>query len=118
MKLEYTYMDSIEFGMTAEQAKQCSHSGDCEADLQEVMKDPAIYSQLNTFSPKAIAKALEGYGAWDEVELADHEQNLIRFVWIAAGNIAEELDSDPEEHSHWDDPNDPHYDCMKDGEPS
>lgn len=90
-KILYTCMGdtSIEFGMTMDQAKSCSHSGDNEDAVRALLAAPAIYSQLNTLDPKQIARALKGYGAWDEAELADHDMNLVRFLWIAAGNIAD-----------------------------
>jgi hypothetical protein len=32
---------------------------------------------------------LKQYGARDEAELADHEQNLQRLLWLAAGSVTE-----------------------------
>ncbi len=41
-------------------------------------------------TPEQIRKELDEYGAWDDEELADDEQNRRRIVWQAAHNIAEE----------------------------
>lgn len=32
---------------------------------------------------------LRGYGAWDEEELASHEDNLMRLLWLTAGAWAD-----------------------------
>jgi hypothetical protein len=44
---------------------------------------------LERIDPVALRKELAEYGAWDEQELADHEQNIQRILWIAAGDIVE-----------------------------
>lgn len=75
--------------MTTQDAKNCSHSGDCEADVKEVMKKTYIKNQLTKLDPEKLAKELKEYGAWNEDELKDHEQNLIRWTWISAGDITE-----------------------------
>ena len=36
------------------------------------------------------AAMLRGYGAWDETELADHDANLDRLVWLTGCALAEE----------------------------
>lgn len=47
--------------------------------------------QLNKIGPQKIADELQEYGAWDEDELKDHAENRLRIVWIAAGDIMDEL---------------------------
>lgn len=54
-----------------------------------------IAVQLAALDPKALASELQEYGAWDETELADHEQNLQRILWLAAGDIIEQ-DAQPD----------------------
>ena len=53
-------------------------------------KRPEIAKQLDEIDPEKLRKELEEYGAWDDVELADHAQNLQRFLWCAAGDIKDE----------------------------
>lgn len=36
------------------------------------------------------AAYLRGYGAWDDAELADHDTNLSRLVWLAGCMLREE----------------------------
>lgn len=89
MAKHYTYMGDhgIEFMLTTEQVKACSHSGDCEDDVRAVVSEPSVRAQLNQLAPTAIAEALKPYGAWDETDLLDAEMNEIRFVWMAASDI-------------------------------
>jgi hypothetical protein len=37
-----------------------------------------------------LSAELKEYGAWDAEELADHEQNLQRILWLASGDITEQ----------------------------
>lgn len=37
----------------------------------------------------SLADYLRGYGAWDENDLADEEENLRRIIWIIGGDLAE-----------------------------
>lgn len=79
----------IDLEMTKEQAESASHSGQCDDDVMALSKEPGIASQLEKIDPAELAGELKEYGAWDETELADHDQNLQRLVWIAAGDIAD-----------------------------
>lgn len=49
-----------------------------------------VRSQFNvTGDPESCRKFLAGYGAWDDVELSDHESNLNRLVWLAGCDLRE-----------------------------
>ena len=37
-----------------------------------------------------IREHLKGYGAWEPAELADHQQNLHRLLWIWANDCSED----------------------------
>jgi hypothetical protein len=76
--------------MTMEQAESASHSGDCDEDTQELSKVPAIAEQLAKIDPALLSAELKEYGAWDDEERADHDQNLQRILWLAAGDITEQ----------------------------
>jgi len=80
----------IELQMTMEQAESASHSGDCDEDVQELSKVPAIAEQLAKIDPALLAAELKEYGAWDDEERTDHDQNLQRILWLAAGDITEQ----------------------------
>ena len=80
----------IELQITLKQAQSCSHQGQCDDDVAALRKVPAIKRQLDKLDPKLVADCLREYGAWDDKELADHDQNLTRLLWCACCDIAEE----------------------------
>jgi hypothetical protein len=53
-------------------------------------KDPAIAAKMAKINPAVLAEELKEYGAWDAEELADHDQNIQRLLWIAGNDVAEE----------------------------
>jgi len=88
----------IELQMTMEQAESASHSGECDDDVAELAKVPAIAEQLTKIDPALLSAELKEYGAWDDEERADHDQNLQRILWLAAGDITERDGCDCGEH--------------------
>jgi hypothetical protein len=84
------FFNRFELTMTMEQAESASHAGRCDEDVESLASEPEISAQLEGLDAEAVKAELKEYGAWDETELADHEQNLRRILWIAAGNITEE----------------------------
>lgn len=83
----YSSTHMIPLEMTKAQAAMASHRGQCDADVDALCQVPAIARQLTKIDPAKLSSELREYGAWDSVELADHQQNLRRFVWLAAGDI-------------------------------
>lgn len=81
----------LELEITEEQAAQCSHPGPCDSDVQWLSCQPEIARQLNALDPALLREELDGYGAWDDVELGDHQQNLLRVLWLACSDISEEV---------------------------
>lgn len=79
----------LELQLTLEQARSASHQGQCDEDVRALSADPAIAAQTVQWKPEDVRDELRGYGSWDAAELADHEQNLQRMLWLAAGDIAE-----------------------------
>lgn len=79
----------IELRIPRTQADAASHPGPCDADVLALSKHPAIARQLAALDPALVATELNEYGTWEPDELADHEQNLQRLLWIAAGDISE-----------------------------
>lgn len=79
----------IEIQMTLEQAKSCTHPGPCDADVLALSNERKIRKQLEAIDPAILRQELAEYGAWDEVELSNHAENLQRILWIAAGDITE-----------------------------
>jgi hypothetical protein len=81
----------FELEMTRAQAESASHPGQCDDDVAALVKHPKIARQLRKLDRDKLRAELKEYGAWDDEQLADDAQNLQRIVWIAAGNIVEEL---------------------------
>ena len=84
------YFDRFVLDITRKDAEYASHAGNCDQEVAELVESAPIKRQLDKISPFLIVKELQEYGAWDDSELSDWNQNLHRIVWIAAGNIREE----------------------------
>lgn len=81
----------IELQIAREDAESASHPGPCDADVARLRDVPYIREQLDRLPPALVAECLREYGAWDAEELADHDANLDRLLWIACGDISEEV---------------------------
>jgi hypothetical protein len=77
----------IELQMTVEQACSAYHQGACDDDVDALSREPEIAAQLATIDPELLKSELREWGAWDDEELADHDQNLQRLLWLAAADI-------------------------------
>jgi hypothetical protein len=80
----------IELVLTLADAESGSQPGkDASDDVAALLKVPYIAEQLADLSPDLVRGELSEWGAWDDDELADHDANLTRLVWIACGDIRE-----------------------------
>jgi hypothetical protein len=84
----------FDIGLTLEQARSASHQGQCGSDVEALSKVPEVAAQLAAIDPAALRRCLREYGTWDAGELADHEQNLQRILWLAAGDIMDNPPAD------------------------
>jgi trimethylamine:corrinoid methyltransferase-like protein len=82
--------DNFDLQITMPQARRGFHSGDCDEDIKALLSEPTIIRQFKKIDPESIKLELKEYGAWDEEELEDIEQNKARILWIACSNIIEE----------------------------
>lgn len=91
MKTKTAYFNYLMDGisLTSKDAANCSHSGKCDNDVLSTMQRPYVKKQLDAIPADKLIQELKEYGAWDEIELQDHNANLMRIVWIAAGDIME-----------------------------
>lgn len=87
----YARFIRFELKITKAQALQGSHPGPCDDDIAELLTLPAIKRQLDKINPLDIRLELKEYGAWDENQLSNDEDNKARILWIACGDIREEL---------------------------
>jgi hypothetical protein len=86
-----THFERFAIQLTKAQALGAAHPGACDADVEALLRVPAVRRQLETIDPAGIRAELKEYGAWDAGELADDEDNRLRIVWIAASNIREDI---------------------------
>lgn len=80
----------IELQFTLDQALSVSHQGACDEDVAQLVRVPEIAAQLDRIDAVELARELREYGAWDAAELADHDANLRRIVWLAGSDLREE----------------------------
>jgi len=81
-------MGRVGFQLPGQCVIDCMHSGDCQPEVDYWI--PKLDLQID---PQALISELSEYGAWDLDELQDHDQNIARIVWIAAGDLQEEIES-------------------------
>jgi len=82
--------NAFEITMTRAQALSCSQPGhDAAPDIERLLTDPRIARQVRKLDSAALRAELDEWGAWNDAELADHQANIRRILWIAAGNIRE-----------------------------
>lgn len=80
----------IEFQIKYDDARGASHQGQCDDDVRDLSRVPYVAEQLARIDPADLRRELKEYGAWDAEELADHDQNLQRLLWLACGDIRED----------------------------
>ena len=85
----------IELNIPKEYVNIGYHQGQCDADIAYLRNTEKLYLQLKAIDPATLMDELREYGAWDDQELADHESNLDRILWLACGD----LHDDPEYYS-------------------
>lgn len=77
----------IELELSLEDANSGYHQGACDEDIYYLKRFPHIATQLDQIKPELLRDELREYGAWDDEQLADHEDNLERLLWLACGDI-------------------------------
>lgn len=92
-KHDYYGEHGIHLTMTRDQADSVSGSGKQDENVAALARHPDIKPQLDNIDPEKLRSELKGYGAWDKSELADHDQNLHRMLWLAGGHISDEAKS-------------------------
>lgn len=86
----YTNGKLLLINITKKQAETGSHPGDCSIDISNLLFEPNIKKSFDLLKPDDIRAELKPYGAWDDEELQDDEQNKARLLWIVCGDIVEE----------------------------
>ena len=93
----YWYTSSyglVEFSLTLKDAQKGSHSGDCDDDISELLQVPYIKAIFDKIDPEAIQKELQEifFDSGYDPECNDVENNKKRMLWIACGDIVDNMD--------------------------
>lgn len=84
----FNYIGSIEL---KKQIWYCiPRQGAADKAIEALLTMPEVREELKDINPDKLRTELREYGAWDDEDLEDHETNLARILWIAAGNLFEE----------------------------
>lgn len=75
----------IELQIPEEAIAQCTHSGQCDADV-EYWVDHVDFSRIST---DIMQLELKEYGAWGDLQTVDRNTLQQRLVWIACGELAD-----------------------------
>lgn len=82
------YFERFTLEMSDAAVVDCHHQGTCDEDVDFWSSRIARPEEI---TPEKLAAELQEYGAWDRDELSDDQANWKRLIWIAAGNIQEEM---------------------------
>ena len=83
--------NGIELNITKKQAVSPAHFGPRYKDVLDLSLIPFVRRQLEGIKANSIVSALSWYGIWNDEELSDHGENKLRLLWLACGDIDEEV---------------------------
>jgi hypothetical protein len=83
----FNYIGSIE--LPVEIIEMCPISGSADNAIASMRKLPEVIAEVAAINPDKLRMELKEYGAWDAEELANHEDNIDRILWIACCDIRE-----------------------------
>lgn len=90
MKLEFTYIEGIELGISKDDVSLICHSGSNDDEVAKVANKKYIKEQLKRYSDEKLIEAI-GYVITDDLTDIDTRQKKEEYiVWIAAWNIFDE----------------------------
>ena len=87
----YASLNYFDLYFTRQDVDSVPSSGQCDDAVKTIAKKPYITRQFAAIDNSVLIKELSEYGAWDNVELQDKQANIERIIWIACGDIKENL---------------------------
>lgn len=63
--------------------------GHQDSQVKALSLQPHIRKQTDLIDADLLFKELKEYGAWDDLELRDHHQNIQRLLWVAINDMIE-----------------------------
>lgn len=91
MKNTYISFNYGELKLPIDALNDCHHQGSCDEDCEYWVDK--IDWDAQTMGSDAIRMELSEYGAWDDEELANDDENKLRILWISAGNYHDEIEA-------------------------
>lgn len=88
MEAPFNYITES-LNITKAVANECSRIGNNEYSVNYYMNLPKYKKQLLKLDKEQVRNELNEYGAWEDDELENHEDNLQRLFWLACGNISD-----------------------------
>lgn len=62
---------------------------DAHPYILEIIKKPYMVPQVARLDRDKLRQEVKEWGSWDSGELDNHEDNIIRWIWIVAGDISD-----------------------------
>lgn len=87
--MRWVSSNRYEFQLRQSEVDSLPQSGAADDAVEALATNPEVRARMAHISPESLAAELKEYGAWDETELADHEQNIRRALWIGALDVRE-----------------------------
>lgn len=87
----YASLNYFDLYFTRQDVESMPSRGRCDDAVKIIAKKPYITRQFANIDNSKLIKELSEYGAWDNVELQDKQANIERIIWIACGDIKENL---------------------------
>lgn len=87
----YASLNYFDLYFTRQDVDSVPLSGQCDDAVKIIAKKPYIERQFANIDNSKLINELKEYGAWDNVELQDKQANIERIIWIACGDIKENL---------------------------
>ena len=84
----------IELQLTQDDVDKGYHQGACDNDIAELRRAPRIAAQLDAIDPALLRSELKEWGVWDAEQLADHDENQSRILWLACGDLFDNPSND------------------------
>lgn len=94
--MKTAYFERFTITLTIDQALTGFHPGSCDHDIVYLLLQNSVKAELETISDNDLKAELTEYGAWSPEELTNRDTNEARIIWLACGQITEELEENHE----------------------
>ena len=85
----YASLNYFDLYFTRQDVDSMPLSGACDDTVKAIAKKPYIVRQFATIDNSKLISELSSYGAWDDIELQDKQDNIERIVWLSCSDITE-----------------------------